>query len=183
MNIHEMKTIIDSITYKPGWTILLRSDDGRPYIQAEVGIESDLTMDPTRRSTERTPWRSAKHYLSVHMCRQEVVGAVYGLIRAAEEHEMREWFRYKGASIFNPHLDPDMLAFLASRKHAFNTRESPMTMEDENEGDWVVGRLDESMEYEAVHRFATETECIDYIATLPARQYTWMHDPDKRFIP
>ena len=62
------------------------------------------------------------------MCRQEVVGAAFSLIKDAEEHELREWFRYCGAAIFNPHLDPDALARLAREVTCFNLRADPMGM-------------------------------------------------------
>ena len=62
------------------------------------------------------------------MCRQEIVAAVYGAIEKAELHEIREFFRYKGASIFNPHLDPDVLAEVAKKKSSFNVRENAMSM-------------------------------------------------------
>lgn len=128
----EMRRIISAITYKPGWCVALRSDrvTGRWYIQAEVGEQSDLTLDPTGRSSARTPWKSGKRYLSPHMCRQEIVGAVFGLIQDAEMHEVREWFRYRGASIYNPHLDPDVLVEVARKKASFNIRENAMSMEE-----------------------------------------------------
>ena len=66
------------------------------------------------------------------MCRQEVVSAVYGAIEKAELHEIREFFRYKGASIFNPHLDPDVLAEVAKKKESFNMRDNAMTMEEKD---------------------------------------------------
>lgn len=128
MTFAEMKTLVESVTYKPGWTITLRGEGGRPHIQAHVDEASDLSMDPTRRSSARTPWSSGKRYLTPFMCRQEVVGAVFGLIADAEMHEVREWFRYRGASIFNPHLDPDVLVEVARRKSSFNVRENAMSM-------------------------------------------------------
>ncbi|KVK62672.1 hypothetical protein L905_19065 [Agrobacterium sp. TS43] len=62
------------------------------------------------------------------MCRQEVVGVVFGLIKDAELHETHEWFRYRGASIYNPHLDPDALVNLARKASSFVTRDNAMTM-------------------------------------------------------
>lgn len=128
--------IVNSITYKPGWDFILNIDDegDRWYIQASVSVESDLTLDPTRKSAERTPWKSGKRYLSPYMCRQEVVGVVFGLIQDAEMHEVREWFRYKNASIFNPHLDPDVLVEIARKKSSFNVRENAMSMVEGNNG-------------------------------------------------
>lgn len=134
MTLDEMYRLVASCTYKPGWDIALMLDGSmpevRPYLQIAVSAESDTTMDPTGKTKKRTPWKSGKRYLSFHMCRQEVVGAVFGLIKDAEMHEVHEWFRYKGSSIYNPHLDPDCLAQLASKKFAFNVRDNAMTMEE-----------------------------------------------------
>lgn len=128
----EMGRILEAITYKPGWSISLYVEAdgpkgwGRPYIQITVDATSDATLDPTGRTSERTPWKSGKRYLSPHMCRQEIVGVVFDLIKAAELHEVHEWFRYKGASIYNPHLDPDVLAEVARKRSSFNVRENAM---------------------------------------------------------
>ena len=123
-----IRQIVECITYKPGWTLLLNQDRRGVYVQASVSVESDATLDPTRRSSERLPWKSGKRYLSPHMCRQEIVGAVYGLFQDAEIHEMREWFRYRGASIYNPHLDPDVLVEVARRRSSFCLRDNAMSM-------------------------------------------------------
>lgn len=124
----ELGQILSEITYKPGWVIHYEPcvKEVRPYVQLYVSSEG--TIPETPHGTPAEPWRSGKVYLSPHMCRQEVVGAVFGLIRAAEEHEMREWFRYQGASIYNPHLDPDVLAKVARQKVSFNVRENAMAM-------------------------------------------------------
>lgn len=127
MTLDEMRGLVALCTYKPGWTICV-FDDGRPYLQLSVDESAEASMDSHLRDGTRSPWRSGKRYLSVHMCRQEVVGAVFGLIKDAEVHEIHEWFRYRGASIFNPHLDPDALAVLAKRKDAFVVRENAMSM-------------------------------------------------------
>jgi hypothetical protein len=41
----------------------------------------------------------------------------------AMEHEVREGFRYRGASIFNPHMDPDKLADFANDAANMQARE------------------------------------------------------------
>lgn len=136
MTYDEMSEIVKAITYRPGWTILLKRDwstekgrhYGRPYVQIAVDETSDASLSPV--TGQREPWRSGKHFLSPHMCRQEIVGAVFGAIKSAEEHEMREWFRYRGASIYNPHLDPDALVELARYRRNFNLRENAMSMEE-----------------------------------------------------
>ena len=130
MDEREITSILSAITYKPGWSIRLGYDRDRPYIQASVSTLSELSLDASKRDGTRVPWKSAKRYLSEHMCRQEIVGAVLGLIQDAEMHEVREWFRYRGASIFNPHLDPDVLADVAKKKASFCVRENAMSMEE-----------------------------------------------------
>lgn len=126
-----VEEIVGAITYKPGWRFVIGQEGNRQFIQAAVSEESDLTLDPTRRSTARTPWKSGKRYLSPHMCRQEIVGVVLGLIKDAETHEIHEWFRYRGAAIYNPHLDPDVLVEVARRRSSFNVRENAMSMVEE----------------------------------------------------
>lgn len=123
MKLFELIGIVRLCTYKPGWNVRVGMDEGRPYIQIEATTPCSVTGVPGA-------WRSGKTFLSVHMCRQEVVAAVYGAIEKAELHEVREFFRYKGASIFNPHLDPDVLAEVARKRTSFNVRDNAMSMEE-----------------------------------------------------
>lgn len=125
---HEFEAIIAAITYKPGWYIRTGLEDTRMWLQVGVTEEAEIAFDPIE--GKKVPWRGAKHYLSEHMCRNEVVSLVFHAIERAEMHEVREWFRYKGRSIFNPHLDPDRLAEFASKKINFNVRKDAMTMKE-----------------------------------------------------
>lgn len=120
--------IIGQITYKPGWYLRVGVEDTRMWVQVGVTEEAEISFDP--HAGKKVPWRGAKHYLSPYMCRQEVVGTVFHAIERAEMHECKEWFRYKGRSIYNPHLDPDVLVEVASRANSFNTRDNAMTMEE-----------------------------------------------------
>ena len=134
MKINEMAEIVGAICYKPGWRVLF--DPGtynRPFIQIEVTEEAPEARSPMHPGA-RTPWKGGKVFLSSFMCRQEIVGAVFGAIRAAEEHEMREWFTYKGARIFNPHLDPDRLAEFARKADNFDFRMDAMSMTEATGG-------------------------------------------------
>lgn len=130
MTLEEIAEITSRITYKPGWALLLGVDGERPYLQVSVSAEAEASLCSQRRDGTREPWKSGKRYLSLHMCRQEVVGTAFDLIKAAELHETHEWFRYRNASIYNPHLDPDVLAAVAKRKDAFVTRENAMSMSE-----------------------------------------------------
>lgn len=125
----EFREMIQAIAYKPGWSFRTGEENGRMFVQVCVSDEAEASYDMIAK--KRVPWRGAKHWLSPHMCRQEVVGTVFGAIRAAEEHEMKEWFRYRGAAIFNPHLSPDALADFARRKTSFEFRNNAMTMKED----------------------------------------------------
>lgn len=127
----EFQSIIDSITYKPGWYLRTGIEDTRMWVQVGVTEDAEISFDMIEK--KRVPWRGAKHFLSEHMCRQEIVSTVFHAIERAELHEMKEWFRYKKRAIYNPHLDPDALVVLASKKESFDLRENAMTMkENEN---------------------------------------------------
>ena len=137
MRFHEIEAIVAQIDYKPGWFIMLdhdrMEDGGRPFIQIAVTGIAEASLCPF--TGERVPWKGGKKYLSYHMCRQEIVGAVLGAIKDAEMHELHEWFKYKGRAIYSPHLDPDALAELARYKRNFNFRENAMTMEEKAPSD------------------------------------------------
>lgn len=120
--------LIDAIAYKPGWYIRTGTDRDRMWLQVGVTEEAEISFD--RQAGKKVPWRGAKHYLSEHMCRNEVVSMCYYAFERAELHEVKEWFRYKGRSIFNPHLDPDVLVAVASKASSYNVRENAMTMEE-----------------------------------------------------
>lgn len=50
-----------------------------------------------------------KWRLSKHMTDSEIVQTAFLAVRTAQEHELREQFKYKGYAIFNPHFDLDHL--------------------------------------------------------------------------
>ena len=124
----EFMSYIKDITYKPGWYFRVGVEEGRMWFQVGVTEEAEISFDPIE--GKKVPWRGAKHYLSPHMCRNEIVTGVKHAIDRAEMHEVNEWFRYRGKSIYNPHLDPDALVEVAKFARNFNTREGAMQMED-----------------------------------------------------
>lgn len=121
MDIVEIRDIVNTITYKDGWSFIVSEKKGIPYIQinCKVGICS-ITKKPS-------PWKGRKQYISSFSTRQEVIGMCFSLLKDAEMHELHEWFRYKGASIYNPHLNPDALVEVAKKKENFDCRVDSMT--------------------------------------------------------
>ena len=95
---------IRNIKYKPGWEIILGDDGDRLFLQVEA---TTLDAEPCSAPIggvyhEEVTWKGGKRYLSPHMCRQEIVGICFDLLKAAEDHELREWFRYRGTRIYCP---------------------------------------------------------------------------------
>jgi 2,4-dienoyl-CoA reductase-like NADH-dependent reductase (Old Yellow Enzyme family) len=112
--------VVERITYKKGWRIGVHAKDKRVYIQLHVA-----GVDAT--TGRRATWSSAKAWVSDFACDQELVGVVFKLIKDAEMHELREWFRYRDAAIYNPHLNPDALVKVAQDKSNFMVRADSMT--------------------------------------------------------
>ena len=51
--------------------------------------------------------------LSEHMLPGEIVGTVWLAVQTYVEHELREQFTYKGATVYGPHMNVDKLVDLA----------------------------------------------------------------------
>lgn len=61
------------------------------------------------------PWWGRKWYVSPHMTDGEIVQTVFLAIRTAQEHELREQFKFKGMRVFDPHYDiHNLIAFIES---------------------------------------------------------------------
>lgn len=56
----------------------------------------------------------------------DIVKTAWMATLAAEEHEAREEFKYKGSSVFGPHVDIDVLADLMRQKKNLDLREEAM---------------------------------------------------------
>jgi hypothetical protein len=96
---YEMTEVLGAIAYKD-WAISLGHDDNRPYLQ--VAFHADGVVHHGR-----------KWFLSRHMTKSEVVQTALMAVLAAEEHEAREHFRYRGRAIFGPHFNVDVLHAMA----------------------------------------------------------------------
>lgn len=80
-------------------------------------------IDPENGSTQK----GRKWLLSYHMTKSEVVLTALKAVLTAEEHESRELFRYRGAKIFNPHIDVDKMVELTKKLDNFDLRESAIS--------------------------------------------------------
>lgn len=110
MTLKDMKDVIANVEYKD-WNIGVYMDEERPYLQVKF-------YDRCRFSQTVNVQTGRKWFLSFHMCKNEIVNTAFKAILAAEEHEVRERFRYRDQVIYGPHFDVDALAELcAGGKH------------------------------------------------------------------
>lgn len=61
--------------------------------------------------------------LDNHMSVSDLIRTAWMATLAAEEHEARESFRYKGRKIFGPHFDVDRLVEIARTKENLDIKE------------------------------------------------------------
>ena len=98
----QIEEAIKNVTYKPGWSFIVNQAGCQSYVQVQLPSEGAAI-----------PWRGRKWLLSDHMTEGEVVQTCLMAVLAAEEHEAREAFEYKGKAIFGPHLSMDQLLTIA----------------------------------------------------------------------
>lgn len=115
LTIDHMCEIVADVTYKD-WKFTIGDDDGHPWLQVSFPAVDNYAPHIMNIQTGRK-WR-----LSRFMCKGEVVQTALAACLAAEEHEARELFRYKGQSIYDGHYDPDALAALRADPTSRNVR-------------------------------------------------------------
>lgn len=62
-------------------------------------------------------------FISPHMTDSEIVRTAFKCIITSMEHRAREWFTYRGRSIFGPHFDVEALYRVCEQKESFDHRE------------------------------------------------------------
>ena len=100
------------------WSIRLRWDDDRPYLQIFFMEKDEFTGEVTEQACR-------KWFLSMHMCDTEVVDTVYASVKRAMEHEVREQFKFMDKRIYNPHRNVYKLVEIASGPDCIDTRDKP----------------------------------------------------------
>lgn len=109
-NKEDMEEIVGKIRYKPGWELRLREEPGRFYLQWH------FSNPDAKNPMLVTPVFGRKWFLSTWMTESEIVQTALMGALAAEEHECREFFRYEGKRVFNPHIDVRSLMEVCDRE-------------------------------------------------------------------
>ena len=106
MNKQDMMHVLQDVECDDWWFKVGGSDQpdqpDQPYLQ----VYKDGVCNVT---SETYPVNGRKWRLSPHMTRSEIVQIALKAVLTAEEHEVRERFKYRGRSIFDPHYDVDQL--------------------------------------------------------------------------
>jgi uncharacterized protein (DUF2461 family) len=104
--------LVAEIEYKAGYRLLCARDKkdpaGRFYLQVECDRPDVYTGVPG-------VGHGGKAYLSEHMTDGEIVRRAFALFMAYEEHECREWFRWRQRAVFGPHIDTEALWSVADQ--------------------------------------------------------------------
>lgn len=101
----QIHRVIAKITYKD-WKLKVLPENSGFYLQVQF-------MGPCAVTGKREKLAGRKWILSAFMTKSELVTTAFKAVLTAEEHECREHFKYKGQTVFGPHLDVDALAELA----------------------------------------------------------------------
>lgn len=106
MTIIEMQEILLSLQYKD-WEFHLIEENNTAFLQLRF-----KDMCACRDSAPLMEHRCRKWRLSLRATRSEIVQTAFAAVLLAEEHEIRERFRYRGRAVYGPHFNVDDLVNL-----------------------------------------------------------------------
>lgn len=114
MTDNQIAGVLQEVSYKD-WTIEYHGGDD-PYLQVcFLATDSVTGVKELQRGRK---WR-----LSSYMTRSELVQTAFLACLTAEEHEVRETFRYKGQTVYGPHFDVEKLVELCLAEASREVRE------------------------------------------------------------
>ncbi len=90
-------------------------DQDRPYFQIHGTVKDSISGNSVSHS-------GRKWFLSYHMTKSEVVQTVLKASLTWAEHEIREHFKFRGVSIFDPHYDVEKLVELRNQANSLDVR-------------------------------------------------------------
>jgi hypothetical protein len=113
--LETIREIVSHIKFKD-WKFRIDEKNGVPFMQIIFEGKCNIT------GVVETQY-SRKWMLSYHMVNSEVVRTAYKAAEAAMLHEVEEAFTYKGARIYNPHMDLDEMVEFAKDKNHISYRD------------------------------------------------------------
>jgi hypothetical protein len=108
--------VLSRVSYKSGWYLEHSLDSaGREYLRW-----SWRAIDAVSLVDEGGMVKGRRWWLSPQMTESEVVQTALMAALSAEEHETREFFRYEGKRVFNPHINVRNLLKICDDEDARN---------------------------------------------------------------
>lgn len=96
MPILDLGYIARDITYKPGWEFKVEIQHRRPILIIKAYVQHSETLEWVTFDIKRLIPRSVSD-------EAQFIDWVEDMVDEAEHHETREFFRYKGTLVDNPH--------------------------------------------------------------------------------
>lgn len=151
MSLVDLISIL-SYVYYPGFEFAYGTMGEGYFVQVKfVAPDSRDKWDPVHGEPESVAWSGRKWYISRYSTRSEIVNTCFKAVITALEHEAREQFKYKGVSIYQPHMDVEVLREVAQEKV---TREPPIpikpTMPEMSEADNIDVVAEDAMAQDTV---------------------------------
>lgn len=98
----ELSVIANEIAYKD-WTLRIKYVDQHTSIIQWLFVEDDKVQQCRQWTVDHTQPKS------------DVIRTALAAAIMAEEHEVREQFKYKGKKVFNPHLSVEKMVEIAGK--------------------------------------------------------------------
>lgn len=110
MTFSEVQKILNRIRYKPNFMLCLQEHSPEVWMMWTAFETIDAT-DGKPISLESRIW-----FMTPHFSEEDIIHTAFLCFKQMEEHEMMEFFKVDGISIFNPHItiDAHKQAFRAS---------------------------------------------------------------------
>lgn len=103
-----IKELVDRVTYRDGYTFIVGLTEGMKYPYVQISH-----MRPDAITGKMGVGKGGKAYISQYATDSEIFQTLFGLAKAYEEHEVREFFHVDGERVFGPHIKTTALAAVA----------------------------------------------------------------------
>lgn len=97
-----VKYVLQAVQFKDYTFDVVVDENGTVYLQAHYDEPDTVTGVVTTQYTR-------KWLIEVTNTRSEIVATAFKCALTSMEHRTREWFKYEGKSIYQPHYDVDDL--------------------------------------------------------------------------
>jgi hypothetical protein len=104
--------VLGAVQYR-NWIFRIGEDSDSAWLQVafmapDIPLCSDSVIEDLTKVAD-AEWRGRKWRLSAHMTEGEIIRTALMAVLAAEEHEARERFLWRGRAIFGPHMLPEAM--------------------------------------------------------------------------